>query len=93
MPLSLNFNVANMSFNAIRENKIIAKISGFTVIFSTYVQYKLVLSQLRSIFPAQKFRGLLSRRNNSDLHFCLLLFVVLLEFLMSRLVLKEGHPL
>ena len=27
-----NFNVANMSFNAIRENKILAKISEFTVI-------------------------------------------------------------
>ena len=26
-----NFNVANMSFNAIRENKILAKISEFTV--------------------------------------------------------------
>ena len=25
------FNVANMSFNAIRENKILAKISGFIV--------------------------------------------------------------
>ena len=25
------FNAANMSFNAIRENKILAKISGFTV--------------------------------------------------------------
>ena len=28
---SRNLNVANMSFNAIRENKILAKISGFTV--------------------------------------------------------------
>ena len=26
------FNVANMSFNAFRENKILAKISGFTVV-------------------------------------------------------------
>ena len=33
MPLSLIFNAANMSFNAIRENKILAKISGFTVVF------------------------------------------------------------
>ena len=31
MPLLLFFNVANMSFNAIRENKILAKISGFTI--------------------------------------------------------------
>ena len=31
MPLSRMFSVTNMSFNAIRENKIIAKISGFTV--------------------------------------------------------------
>ena len=27
-----NFNVANMTFNAIRENKILAKISEFTVV-------------------------------------------------------------
>ena len=32
MPLSKILNVANMSFNAIRENKIVAKISGFTVV-------------------------------------------------------------
>ena len=30
--LVANFNVANMSFNAIRENKFLAKISEFTVI-------------------------------------------------------------
>ena len=30
--LVANFSVANMSFNAIRENKILAKISGFTVV-------------------------------------------------------------
>ena len=30
MPKSRIFNVANMSFNAIRENKILAKISEFT---------------------------------------------------------------
>ena len=35
MPLSLIFNAANMSFNAIRENKILAKISGFTVLCQT----------------------------------------------------------
>ena len=29
--LVTNFDVANMSFNAIRENKVLAKISGFTV--------------------------------------------------------------
>ena len=29
--LVTNFDVANMYFNAIRENKVIAKISGFTV--------------------------------------------------------------
>ena len=29
--LVANFNVANMSFKAIRENKILVKISGFTV--------------------------------------------------------------
>ena len=32
--LVANFNVANMSFNAIRENKIIAKISEFTVVIN-----------------------------------------------------------
>ena len=32
-----NFNVANMSFNAILENKILAKISGFTVCDITIV--------------------------------------------------------
>ena len=32
MPFSRIFIVANMSFNAIRENKILAKISEFTVI-------------------------------------------------------------
>ena len=31
MPLSRIFNVANVSFNAIRENKILAKISELTV--------------------------------------------------------------
>ena len=31
MPLSRIFNVENMSFNAIRENKFNAKISEFTV--------------------------------------------------------------
>ena len=30
--LVANFSVINMSFNAIRENKILAKISGFTVL-------------------------------------------------------------
>ena len=93
MPLSLNFNVANMSFNAIRENKIIAKISGFTVIFSTYVQYKLVLSQLSPIFPARNLEVCYLDKTIFDLHFCFLLFVVLLEFLMSWLVLEQGFPL
>ena len=31
MPLSQIFNVANMSFNAIRENKVLMKTSEFTV--------------------------------------------------------------
>ena len=34
MPKSRISNVANMPFNAIRENKILAKISGFTVMHS-----------------------------------------------------------
>ena len=32
MPKSRIFNVANTSFNAIREIKVFAKISGFTVL-------------------------------------------------------------
>ena len=32
MPLSRIFNVANMSFNTTRENKILAKISELTVL-------------------------------------------------------------
>ena len=34
MQLSRNLSIANMSFNAIRENKILAKISGYTVVTS-----------------------------------------------------------
>ena len=33
MPLSLIFNITNVSFNAIRENKILRNISEFTVVF------------------------------------------------------------
>ena len=36
MPKLLIFNMENMSFNAIRENKILAKISEFTVSIKTY---------------------------------------------------------
>ena len=32
MPWSQIFGVANMSFNAIHENKVFAKVSGFTVL-------------------------------------------------------------
>ena len=32
--LVANFNVANMSFDAIRENKVLAKISGLTVLYN-----------------------------------------------------------
>ena len=32
MPFFVNFSVPNMSFNAIRKNKILAKISRFTVV-------------------------------------------------------------
>ena len=35
------FNVASMSFNAILENKILAKISGFTVFIIVCFQYAL----------------------------------------------------
>ena len=34
-----NFYVANMSFNAIRENKILAKISKFTVYCTCYKKF------------------------------------------------------
>ena len=37
MPKSrIQSNVANMSFNTIRENKVLAKISEFTVVFFIY---------------------------------------------------------
>ena len=35
--LSRNFNIANMYFNAIRENRLIAKISEFTVVVTFFV--------------------------------------------------------
>ena len=42
--LVANFNVANMYLNAIRENKILAKISEFTVIvLGKITQYKTTL--------------------------------------------------
>ena len=34
------FNVANMSFNAIHENNILAKISEFTVYGTMYIMYE-----------------------------------------------------
>ena len=37
MPCSPLFYVANVSFNAIRENKILAKISEFTVVAFTLI--------------------------------------------------------
>ena len=42
--LVANFGVTNMSFNAIRENKILAKISGFTVITSQYYDFTVGIS-------------------------------------------------
>ena len=38
MPNSRMFNLTNMSFNAIRENKISAKISEFTVPSNDFLQ-------------------------------------------------------
>ena len=50
MPLSQNFNVANMSLNAIRENKILAKVSEFTVAGFT-------LSSISQLNPLQYIYG------------------------------------
>ena len=36
------FHVTNLSFNAIRENKILAKISEFTVLFLRFLSFHLV---------------------------------------------------
>ena len=36
-----NVHVANMSFNAIRENKILAKISEFTIV-QTYIRHRTI---------------------------------------------------
>ena len=38
MPKSRIFTIANMSFNAIRENKILAKISEFTVLEHSFLE-------------------------------------------------------
>ena len=43
MPLSQIFNVANMPFNAIRENKILTNISEFTVSFQLCNRVKYIL--------------------------------------------------
>ena len=47
------FNVTNMSFNTIRENKILAKISEFTVV--TYLSFRLcgILTNVGSGDPVQ----------------------------------------
>ena len=42
MPKSQIFNIANMSFNAIRENKMLAKISEFTVPFIKKKPFSLI---------------------------------------------------
>ena len=42
MPKLQVFNIANMSFNAIRENKILAKISRFTVPFNKEKPFSLI---------------------------------------------------
>ena len=48
MPLSRIFNVANMSFNAIRGNKILAKISEFTV----YTKHKPCMIRMHHLIKA-----------------------------------------
>ena len=56
--LVTNFDVANMSFNAIRKNKVLAKISGFTVKPQITFQAKIViLLQKTSIASNLKFTG------------------------------------
>ena len=48
MPKSRISNVANMSFYAIRENKILAKISEFTVFRSSFVLLECALILMTS---------------------------------------------
>ena len=43
------FNIANMSVNTIRENKILAKISGFTSILDSE-QSKFIFSEIQPYF-------------------------------------------
>ena len=50
MPKSRIFNVANMSVNTIRENKILAKISEFTVAAYQVLSIGLTLSLLAATF-------------------------------------------
>ena len=45
MPKLQIFNVAKMFFNAIRENKILEKISEFTVLVALYVKLKINTSK------------------------------------------------
>ena len=48
-----NFNVTNMSFNTIRENKILAKISEFTVVTHFSIQLCGILTRVDSDDPVQ----------------------------------------
>ena len=53
MHMSLIFNIAHMSFDAIRENKILAKISEFTVI-GLYILFFIEIDKLRCILYCSK---------------------------------------
>ena len=53
--LVTNFDVANMSFNAICENKVLAKISGFTVIVKHYCFSPLLIFSKLMIFFQNNF--------------------------------------
>ena len=56
-----NFNAANMSFNAICENKILAKISEFTV---NYVDAKNKNSSVCLSYPWDKYHFQMNKRPN-----------------------------
>ena len=65
--VSLSCNVANMSFNAIRENKIVAKISEFTVHWEAIIQRNWFIEiQLANSFVAKQTKWYRRQQEDSD---------------------------
>ena len=65
--LVANFNVANMSFNAIRENKVLAKVSGFTVIDLGLDTLKIVYKRPKTVRRNQLTFALSEKHIDFDL--------------------------